>query len=142
MQNDYSKEGDVPGHVKQANLESIATIFKQMTESVCKIYGPNLNGTGFFCAIQNMKEWNSILYALMTNNHVLEEEAIKPNKKIKFSLNNGKKQIEITIDDSRRTFTSKQYDITIIEMKPNDGIDIKSFMEIDKDIYQDNLQEI
>jgi hypothetical protein len=48
MHANYSKEGDVPGHVKQANLESIATIFKQMTESVCKIYGPIINGTGFF----------------------------------------------------------------------------------------------
>jgi hypothetical protein len=125
MHANYSKEGDVPGHVKQANLESIATIFKQMTESVCKIYGPIINGTGFFCAIQNMKEWNSTAYTLMTNNHVLGEEAIKPNKKIKISLNNERKQMEITIDKSRRIFTSRKYDVTIIEMKQNDGIQLK-----------------
>ena len=140
---DYYKEGEIPGHVKQTNLESMIIITKQMIESVCKIHGNKLDGTGFFCAIQNMKEWNpQSIYTLMTNNHVLEEEDIKPNKKIKISLNNEKKQLEITIDDSRKTFTSKTYDVTIIEMKQNDGINLKSFMEIDKDIYEDNFKEI
>jgi len=141
MYDNYSKEGDVPGHVKNTNLDSLEIIFKQMKESVCKIYGPKLNGTGFFCAIQNMKELNSIVCALMTNNHVLGEEDIKPNKIIKFSLNNERKQMEIAIDESRRTFTSRKYDVTIIEMKQNDGIQYKSFMEIDKDIYEDDFKE-
>ena len=64
----YSKEGDVPGHVKHSNLDTVLLIAKQMQESVCKIYGTNINGTGFFCMIQNMKEWNSsFLYVLMTS---------------------------------------------------------------------------
>ena len=87
------KEGDIPGHVKKANLEAMIIITKQMAESVCKIYGTKLNGTGFFCAIQNMKEWNPrLLYVLMTNNHVIGEKDIMPNKKIAISLNNEKKK--------------------------------------------------
>ena len=50
--------------------------------------------------------------------------------------------MEITIDEKRKTFTSEKYDVTIIEMKPTDGIKLDSFMEIDKDIYKDNFKEI
>ena len=78
----------------------------------------------------------------MTNNHILEEDDIKINEKIKMSINNGNKNIEIIIDNSRKTFTSKKYDITIIEMKQNDGIESNSFLEIDKDIYKDNFRKI
>jgi hypothetical protein len=88
------KEGEITGHVKKANLEAMIIITKQMAESVCKIYGTKLNGTGFFCAIQNMKEWNPrLLYVLMTNNHVIGEKDIMPNKKIAISLNNEKKKL-------------------------------------------------
>ena len=116
--NDYIKEGDIPGHVKKINLEVMMIITKQMKESVCKIIGNNFNGTGFFCMIQNMKDWNSpLFYVLMTNNHILGKEDIKPIKKIKISLDNGNKNLEILIDNSRKTFKSEIYDITIIEMK-------------------------
>ena len=127
----------------QTNFNPMIIIIKQMKESVCKIYGSKLNGTGFFCKIQNIKYGNtSILYVLITNNHILGEEDIKSNKKIKISLNNGNRIIEIIIDNSRKAFTSKIYDITIIEMKENDGIEKDSFIEIDKDIYKDNFREI
>ena len=140
--NYYFKEAEMKGHVKKTDLALQEIIIQQMKNSVCKIYGTKLNGTGFFCLIQNIKEWNSFLYVLMTNNHILEEDDIKPNKKIKMSLNNGYKYIEITIDNSRKTFTSKKYDITIIEMRQNDGIQSDSFLEIDKNIYKDNYKEI
>ena len=141
--NDYIKEGDIPGHVKKINLEVMMIITKQMKESVCKIIGNNFNGTGFFCVIQNMKDWNSpLFYVLMTNNHVLGEEDIKPNKTIKISLNDEKKNFDILIDNSRKTFTSKIYDVTIIEMRQNDGIKSDSFLEIDRDIYKDSFKEI
>ena len=140
--NDYHKEGDIPGHVKKTNLDIQMNIIKQMKESVCKIYGSKLNGTGFFCVIQNMKEWSSPnLYVLMTNNHVLCEEDIKPNKIIKISYNNENKNLEIIIDNSRKTFTSEKYDVTIIEIKQNDGIKSDSFLEIDKDIYKTILEK-
>ena len=140
----YNKEQYLQGHVKQMNLEDMALVTKQMKESVCKIYGSNnKTGTGFFCIIQNLKEWNSPnLNVLMTNNHVLGEEDIRPNRKIKISLNNGSKNLEFVIDNSRKTFTSIPYDATIIKMRQNDGIQSDSFLEIDKDIYKVNFREI
>ena len=53
----------------------------------------------------------------MTNNHVLDENNIKIGDKIIYSLNNNKINKQIIIDESRITFTSKKYDITIIEIK-------------------------
>lgn len=139
----YYKEGDIPGHVKKTNLETMMIIAKQMQESVCKIYGKNMNGTGFFCVIQNVKDWDSQnYYVLMTSNHVLGKQDIEPNTKIKISLNNENKNLEIVINNSRKTFSSEKYDVTIIEMKQNDGIPLDSFIEIDKDIYKDNFKEI
>ena len=93
--------------------------------------------------IQNLKEWNSpTLFCLMTNNHVLGNEDIKPNKIIDISLDNGEKELKIVIDDSRRTFTNELYDLTIIEMKPSDGVGCDSFLEIDKDLYKENFKKI
>ena len=139
----YYKEGLIPGHVKKTNLETMMVIAKQMQESVCKIYGKNMIATGFFCAIQNVKDWDSQnLYALIASNHVLGKQDIEPNKKIKISLNNENKYLEIEIDNSRKTFSSEKYDVTMIEMKQNDGIPLDSFIEIDKDIYKDNFKEI
>lgn len=118
-------------------------IAKQMKESVCKIYGNNMNVTGFFCAIQNVKDWDSQnLYVLMTSNHVLGKQDIEPNKKIKISLNNDNKYLDFVIDNSRKTFSSEKYDVTMIEIKQKDGIPLDSFIEIDKDIYKDNFKEI
>ena len=35
----------------------------------------------------------------------------------------------------------KKYDITIIEIKNNDGLDFNKLLEIDDSIYKGNLQE-
>ena len=136
----------LPGYLYVSGNEDeiIRRISKKMEKSICKIYSDNNDplGRGFFCKIQIYKNKNfHYSYILMTNNHVLGEKDIKPNKMIKISLNNGK-NLEILIDISRKTFASTLYDITIIEMKPNDGIEPDSFLEIDKDIYKDNFKEI
>ena len=105
---DYIKEGDIKGHVKKSNLDIIKNITKQMEESICKIDGTEYYGSGFFCILQDLKDWNSpLIYTLMTNNHVLGKEDIQINKTIKISLNNGEKNLEIRIDDSRKKYTSK-----------------------------------
>jgi len=46
------------------------------------------------------------------------------------------------IGKSRRTYTITEYDITIIEIKNNDGLDLNSFSDIDERIYKDNPNEI
>ena len=73
----------------------------------------------------------------MTNHHVLKKDDLAPNKIIKFSIDNDE-FIQIKINNSRKTFTNKIYDITIIEIKKDDNLDINEFLEIDDDIFKDN----
>ena len=56
-------------------------------------------------------------------------------KIIKFSIN--EQNYEILIDDSRKVYTSVNYDVTIIEIKKNDGLDKNSFLEVDDDIVNE-----
>ena len=74
----------------------------------------------------------------MTNNHVLNLKDLNFGKKIKFSLNDNKISKEIIIGKNRKTYTSEEYDITIIEIKKDDDLDLNSFLDIDERIYKDN----
>ena len=130
----YIKEKCLKDHAKSTSLSEQKTIIEQMEKSVCKIDINESVGTGFFCIIP-YDDWNS-LKVLMTNNHVLENKDIIPGKIIKFSLNNDLIKKEILIDKSRKTYTNKLYDVTIIEIKQNDGIEIDSFLEIDNQIFK------
>ena len=46
--------------------------------------------------------------------------------------------MDIKLDSSRKKYTSKQYDVTIIEIKEEDKVSDNSFLNIDEQIYQDN----
>jgi hypothetical protein len=110
----------------------------QLNTCVCKINKLNGdNATGFFCKIPFSY---SYLPVLITNNHVLNEEDIKVNRIIKFSLKEGEIEKQIIINESRITFTNKDLDVTIIEIFPEiDGI--KDFLEVDEDNNELNLKE-
>ena len=80
---------------------------------------------------------------LITNNHVLKSEDIEEGKIIKFSINNEKNKYEIEIDDKRKRYTSKEYDITFDEIKKDiDNLNINSFLDIDEDIFEENNKNI
>jgi len=95
-------------------------ILSQMENCICLINKKNgIKGTGFFCKIPVL---NQSLPVLITNNHILDENDIENDKIIDLYINNKLKK-KIKIDDSRKKFTEKNIDITIIEIKPNkDGI--------------------
>ena len=60
----------------------------------------------FFCLIYDEKKQNN-MKVMITSNHVIGEEY----------LNNNKKIFDIKLDSSRKKYTSKAYDVTIIEIK-------------------------
>ena len=66
---------------------------------------------------------------------MLNENDITVGKKIDFSLDNDKTFYQILIDDTRKVYTSRIYDITVVEIKKNDGLDISSFLEVDPNIF-------
>ena len=108
---------------------------------ICKIENKDgSHGTGFFCNIPN--GWGKNITVLMTNNHVLKEEDIRSGQTIKFSINNDYKEYNILIDNNRKTYTNKSYDITIIEIKEDDKINENSFFHLDQQIFKNNPNEI
>ena len=113
----------------------MSILFDLIKTHVCKITCKDeTHGTGFFCNIPI--GWNNNLTVLMTNNHVLNKDDIKPGKNIKFSLNDDAQEYEILIDNTRKTYTNDYYDVTIIEIKEGDGIEQKSFFNLDPQIFE------
>ena len=109
----------------------------QMQKCVCKIISEKGNGTGFLCKIFFPNSFN-LLPVLITNNHVLDEEDIKINKKIEFFLDN--KALKLIINEHRKTYTNKaDFDATIIEILEEDGLEIDSFLEINNLDIENNL---
>ena len=85
----------------------------------------------FFCKIP-FPETDNLLSVLITNNHVIDESILENEKnKVILLLNNDNEIKEIKLEN-RIKFTNKEYDITFIELKENDGI--TKFLELDKNI--------
>ena len=58
------------------------------------------------------------MQALITNNHILNEDDIKINNEIEISLYNDKIIKILKINDSRKIYTNENLDNTIIEIFP------------------------
>lgn len=124
-------EKKLNGYPEYINLEKTEKIVEQMKKYVCKIcYKDGSKGTGSFCKIPFPNKEN-LLPVLITNNHVIDESILNNDKNtIVLSFNDEKETKEIELDN-RITFTNKQYDITFIEIKNNDGIN--NFFELEED---------
>ena len=116
-------------------------ILKQQAKSLCQITTNTCKGTGFLCKIPNP--------VLITNNHVLNEDKIKPGEEIKIYFTDEKDNKHyktIKIDETRVTYTVNKIgdeviDTTIIEMrKDEDKLDEEEFMEIDKELMIDQVK--
>ena len=137
---EYHKETIIGNHSGPITSAQSTQINKQMKESLCKIHMNNGHlGSGFFCKIPFPDEFN-LLPVLFTNNHVLEEKDIQNDMVILFTLEDDKIQNMITIDNTRKKYTSVELDTTIIEIKKEDGI--KSFLDIDEQLFKLSEEEI
>ena len=131
VNNPFIKEKNINNSPKSFPISAFNILQEQSKKSICKILlTPKGTGTGFFCKMPFPSSFN-LLPVLITTNHNLNEDDIAPGKEIKFSLNNKEKSI--LIDDSRKTYTDscEKGDITIIEIKENDGLEIESFLDVD-----------
>jgi len=107
---------------------------EQNKYSVCKIIKDEKQfGTGFLCIIPFPDKLNQ-LPVLITCNHVLSKEDIKIGKEINLNFSDDYIK-KLYIDKSRKVYTNdKKYDLTIIEIKQDDGFKISKMLEIDNDI--------
>ena len=79
-----------------------------------KVSNEKKEGIGFFCKINNFP----IKYALLTNNHILNEYNLEIGNtiNIEYYEDSKNKNIKIEINDKRRVYTNKELDYTFIEI--------------------------
>jgi len=92
----------------------------------------NRRGTGFFCKFL-VSNKNANVHALITNNHIINEEILQEGIQIKIEIDNNRENRIISIKNDRRVYTNRKYDITIIEIIEKDGI--TNFLELNENIY-------
>ena len=141
---DYIKQIKVNPYGNELSIDKMKIITNQMEKKVCKIKCRNgSTGTGFFCKIPYPNFYN-LLPVLITNNHVLNEEDLKINNIIVLSINNDQFTYKILIDNSRKIYTNENlFDITIIEIKENDGINLNYFLELDdEDEMNEGIKDV
>ena len=135
--NDVKLEEYLIGHPDPLSKEATLKIFEQMDHNVCKIIKEKSTGTGFFCIISFPHKLNR-LPVLMTCNHVLGTNDLIEGKKIKIEINNNEKILKIK--NQRKIYIDKKNnDITIIELLPEDEFDIGNMLEIEDDIFNNEM---
>ena len=135
---DVNQEKDISDSPKPVSLQSMKEIICQMENGVCKIFKNGFKGTGFFCQIP-FPDYNNLLKVLVTNNHVINENDLKGS----FDILLKDKTKNIKVGESRKIYTNKKYDITFIEIIPEeDGINY--FLKIDNiiDNKLENLTDV
>ena len=116
-------------------------INEQMLNSLCIIkINKIIKGTGFLFLMPYPNLLN-LLPVMITTNEVLKETDINLGNQIKILLKNSQESVDINISSDRKVYRNQQTGITIIEIKDNE-IDFTNFLEVDKDIYKDNLNNI
>ena len=131
MEENY--ETILTGYPTVINLECTKEIINQMEKNICKIKIREIQGTGFFCKIP-FQDKNNMLKVLITNNHVINEDILyKNDEKISIYIEEEKHIRKLNLNN-RIKYTKKkeEYDITIIEIKEEDGIN--NFLELDDKI--------
>ena len=88
-----------------------------MGKYVCLIDLNNCKATGFFCNIP-FKDKKQYLPVLVTCNYVINENMIKENNVICISIFD-KKEIRNIELKNRLMYTNREYDVILIEIKPN-----------------------
>ena len=117
-----------PNSISKKDMEYLNI---QMEKCICKIFYDAKFGTGFFCNIPFPNDSN-LLPVLITSNDIIGENEIISGKAITLKIDDESYSYEIIINNSRLIFTNKDYDITIIELKKEDNLNIYA-IEIDYD---------
>ena len=101
--------------------EQSEKISNQSKIYICKIFNGKKKGTGFLCKIPFPDKYNC-LPVLMTNYHVITKEELLNNKMLKITFNDDKIGKNIIITSERKIYSldKEKYDLTIIEIIPEE----------------------
>ena len=109
-----------------------------MINCICKIEINQKVGTGFFCRIS----YEDNIKVLMTNYEILNENYINENDSLTLIVGGSRKySIYLVLDlkIKRRTYFSKKYDLTIIELNKDDNI--YNFLELDFNLFEKEIND-
>ena len=134
----YNKEAILTDYPNVISYDCSKKIIAQMERNICKINIGKNQGTGFFCKIPFPTE-EKMLPVLMTNNHVINEDLLnQANAKIELDIKE-EDEVKIINLNNRKKYTNEEYDITIIEIKPQDNIN--NYLELDDTILNDIVKD-
>ena len=112
-------------------FEEAEILLKQMKGCVCKINSER--ATGFFCKIPID---NKEIPVFVTNNHVISEKYLSEKNEIKIMTYKDQSPKIIRLKN-KIFFTSKEYDVTIIEMDENKDEDYE-YLQLDENILDED----
>ena len=118
------------GSIKRG-MVSLSELFKRISKkSICKvkIKEHNIDKMGFFCRIP-FPDFKHLLPVL-----ILNYDSFVGGQIIEFTMDEDKLSYKISFDNSRIAYTSHKYNITIIEIKEKDNLDINSFLKLDEEL--------
>ena len=131
---EIKKEKFLKGSTNPIFLEGAEIIISQMKKCVCKIILSNgQQNTGFFCKIPYPDQAH-LLSTLVTCDFIIGREFLKEGNTIHISLNDDRDFREIRITNSRKTFTNEKFNITFLELEPDDKIN--NYLEIDPNVFK------
>ena len=110
------------------------TEYKSKGNYICKINGKTI-GTGFFSKIKYEK---NLIPVLITNYHVVDDDFMNQNKKLKFYINDDSYIVDINSESKIYSSIRNKYDMMIIKLKEGE---INNYLEIDENIFKDNSEK-
>jgi hypothetical protein len=133
----------IEGNIRSMPIDHLLKVVAQL-KCTCEIINGNCSGTGFFCNIPFPDDRN-LFPVLITCRHVFnpENNSTMFTKTIDFSVGekDDKKEYNLPLDNSRISYTHEDYDITIIEIKKCDGLDMKNFLSVDHIIDDPKIKQ-
>ena len=133
MEQEEEKEFNLTEYPNLIPFDCTKEILNQMEKNICKIKIGEDQGTGFFCKIP-FPDKNNMLKVIMTNNHIINKDILyKEDEMISIYIEEEKHIRKLNLNN-RIKYTKKKevFDITIIEIKEEDGIN--NFLELDDKI--------
>ena len=124
--------------VKPVTAESTKKILEQMENCICKVKNNQIIGTGFFCRIPYKN--NTKINVLITSYQIIDDFYLNQNNQINLLLNDYNELKIINLDPSRKIFSTKDFNTTIIELKQNDNI--TNYLELDDNLFSNNSRSL
>ena len=125
-------------YVKPVSVEGTKKILDQMTNCICKVKNNQIIGTGFFCRIPYMNY--SKINVLVTSYQIIDDFYLNQNNKFNLLLLNSHNEDKIiNLDPSRKIYSSKKYNTTIIELKESDNIN--NYLELDENLFRNDIKD-